>query len=125
MMFGTGPIIHGSWLCPSCEAVAVPDQGRHSNIITFPAMAGEHRPPLWRVATDVGEPLDHHDVLAVILELLRAAHHDVATVSDALTFGRAYVQVHPADVAARRGVLLLEQALAFMGVELPAAQGRP
>jgi hypothetical protein len=68
----------------------------------------------------VTDPLDQHDVLAVVLELLRAAQHDASTVSRALTLGRTCARERPSDVGVERGVLLLEQALAFMGLELPA-----
>lgn len=72
---------------------------------------------LWNCATKVSAPLDHHDALAVVLELLREARHDVATVAHALTLGRSHVRAHPSDPGAKHGVLMLEQALTFLGVE--------
>ena len=74
---------------------------------------------IWRRASAVTDPLDHHDVLAVVLELLRAAQHDASTVSRALTLGRTCARERPRDVGVERGVLFLEQALTFMGAELP------
>lgn len=75
---------------------------------------------VWRRAAEATDPLDRHDVLAVVLELLRAAHHDVVTVSHAVTIGRRCALEHPSDAAVQRGVVFLEQALTFMGAELPA-----
>ncbi len=75
---------------------------------------------VWLRAAEATDPLDRHDVLAVVLEVLRAAHHDVVTVSRALTIGRRCALDHPSDVAVQRGVEFLEQALTFMGAELPA-----
>jgi hypothetical protein len=72
---------------------------------------------VWRRAAEATHPLDRHDVLAVVLELLRAARHDVATVSHALTIGRRWALEHPSDVGVDSGVMFLEQALTFMGVE--------
>jgi hypothetical protein len=72
---------------------------------------------LWNCATKVSAPLDRHDALAVVLELLREARHEVAPVSHALTLGRSHARAHPSDPGAKRGVLMLEQALTFLGVE--------
>ena len=107
-------------LKPEKPAVAGPPaQPRYGLVLVPPE---ETRPLqraqlVWRRAISVVEPLDQHDVLAVVLELLRTAHHDVATMSHALTLGRARVREHPADVVARQGTRVLEQAIAFMGVE--------
>ena len=87
--------------------------------LTTAALPGAER--IWRRATTVIDPADHHDVLSIVLELLRAAHHDVDTVSSALALGRIRSQAEPDDVAVERGVRCLEQALTFMGVELPVA----
>ncbi|HEX2041122.1 MAG TPA: hypothetical protein VHF24_00665 [Acidimicrobiales bacterium] len=52
-----------------------------------------------------------------MLELLREARHDGVTLSDALTLGRSHARAHPSDPGAKRGVLMLEKALTFLGVE--------
>lgn len=77
---------------------------------------------IWRRAATITGVLDEHDVLAVVLELLRTARHDVGTVSDALTIGRRRACARPSDAGVQRGVMFLEHALAFMGVELPTGR---
>lgn len=78
---------------------------------------------VWHRALDLTAPDVEHDALAVVLELLQTAHHDIATMSHALTLGRAQVHEHPSELAARRGTKLLERAIAFMGAE-PRAGSR-
>lgn len=77
---------------------------------------------IWRRAASVTGALDEHDVLAVVLELLRAARHDVGTVSEALTIGRRRASERPSDAGVQRGLMFLEHALVFMGVELPTGR---
>lgn len=72
---------------------------------------------LWLRATAAAAPIDQHDELAVVLDLLRAARHDPVTISHALMIGRARMRRVPLDLAVRRGVDFLEQALAFMGAD--------
>lgn len=61
--------------------------------------------------------MEHHDRFALALELLRAAHHDAATMAHALSLGRTHVNGHPEDAMARGGVRVLERAIAFLGVK--------
>ena len=101
------------------EATTVASRG------TLPVRPSGPRPlasaqQVWRRAAEATDPLDRHDVLAVVLELLRAAHHDVVTVSHAVTIGRRCAVEHPSDAAVQRGVAFLEHALTFMGAELRA-----
>jgi hypothetical protein len=70
---------------------------------------------VWRRALELTDPLVPRDPLAGMLEVLRAASHDVTTVAHALTLGRTQVREHPTDLLARLGTGLLERALAFMG----------
>ena len=72
---------------------------------------------VWRHATEAPDDLDQHDVLAVVLDLLRIARHDVSTMLHALTLGRTRLRESPADLVAGRATLLLEQAITFMGIE--------
>jgi hypothetical protein len=58
-----------------------------------------------------------HDRFAVALDLLRAAHHDPATMAHALTLGRSHVRADGDDDVARGGVRILEAAIAFLGVK--------
>jgi hypothetical protein len=74
---------------------------------------------IWRRASSVTGVLDEHDLLAVVLELLRAARHDVGILSEALRLGRRRACEHQCDEGIEGGLRFLEHALAFMGVELP------
>ena len=47
----------------------------------------------------------------------RAADHDETTLTHALGIGRSRVRREPTDASARRGVLLLEAVVAFLGVK--------
>jgi hypothetical protein len=56
------------------------------------------------------------DVGSAAIDLLRAADHDETTLRHALRVGRSRVRRTPADRAAKRGVQLLEDVIAFLGV---------
>jgi hypothetical protein len=58
-----------------------------------------------------------YDVGNVAIDLLRAADHDETTLTHALDIGRSRMRREPADDATRRGVLLLEAVIAFLGVK--------
>jgi hypothetical protein len=83
------------------------------------------RPPepaqlVWTLALDLGHPLPSSvglldRGLAPALELLRAAHHDRATVAHALTLGRTHLRAHPGDAVAVGAVAVLDAAITFLG----------
>jgi hypothetical protein len=57
-----------------------------------------------------------------VLALLRTARHDADTMTHALGLGRSRAR-HPSnDETTRRGVRLLERAIAFLGVEAQPGQ---
>jgi hypothetical protein len=71
---------------------------------------------VWRYALDLVDdaPSDGHVVVA--LDLLRTAHHDVATLAHARVLGMTRVRAHPDDVAAAAAVARLNRAIVFLGV---------
>lgn len=71
---------------------------------------------VWRRALELSAPVPEHERFAPALDLLRAAHHDPATMAHALSLGRTHVRAHCDDAAARGGVTILEAAIAFLGV---------
>lgn len=80
------------------------------------------RPPersqlVWQHALEVVDPLAQDARFALALDLLRAAHHDPATMAHALTLGRTHLRAHPEDAVARGGARILEAAIAFLGVK--------
>jgi hypothetical protein len=94
---------------PACHCVAIP-----------PTLAG--RPPeraqlVWWRALDLADSPPPHDRFALALELLRAAHHGLATMTHALNLGRTHLRAHPEDVLARGGVTILDAAISFLGVK--------
>jgi hypothetical protein len=78
--------------------------------------APERAQVVWRRALELVDPLAQHDRFALALDLLRAAHHDPATMAHALTLGRTHLRAHSEDATARAGVTILEAAIAFLGV---------
>ena len=102
------------------ELVVRPPTATHRHVPEPNAPAG--RPPeraqlVWRRALELAGPPSQSDRFGVALELLRAAHHGPATMTHALSVGRAYVRAHLDDARARRGVAILEGAVAFLGVK--------
>ena len=80
------------------------------------------RPPeraqlVWGRALELAEPRAQHDRFAIALSLLRAAHHDPATLAHALTLARTHLRAHADDAVARRGARILEATIAFLGVK--------
>jgi hypothetical protein len=80
------------------------------------------RPPeraqlVWGRALELAEAWEQDDRFAHALSLLRAAHHDPATMAHALTLGRTHLRAHAGDAVARRGARILEAAIAFLGVK--------
>ncbi len=85
----------------------------------LPAHAGRPLEPaqvVWRRALELAPPAPH-DRFALALDLLRAAHHSPATMVHALTLGTNHLHAHPDDSRARRGVAILEAAIAFLGAK--------
>ena len=85
-----------------------------------PTAAG--RPPeraqlVWGHALELAEPGPQHDRFADALSLLRAAHHDPATMAHALALGRTHLRAQAGDAVACRGAGILEAAIAFLGVK--------
>jgi hypothetical protein len=79
------------------------------------------RPPkrarlIWSRALELADRPAPRAQFVLALDLLRAAHHDPATVSRAVTIGRAHVRAHADDAVALGGVKILEAAAAFIGV---------
>jgi hypothetical protein len=66
-------------------------------------------------STDLAVNTGPHDMGAVALHLLRAAHHDHATLDHALHIGRTRLRREPASHAAQRAVQLLESVIGFLG----------
>jgi len=85
-----------------------------------PALAGrpqERAQLVWRRALDSADPSAQYDRFALALELVRAAHHDPATMAHALNLGRTHLHAHPEDALARGGATILEAAIAFLGIK--------
>jgi hypothetical protein len=74
----------------------------------------ERAQTVWQAALDPAAPSRPHDRIA--LDLLRAAHHDSATMEHALVIGRSQLAATPDDVATREGVAALDRSIAFLGV---------
>jgi hypothetical protein len=66
-------------------------------------------------STDLAVNTGPHDMSAVALHLLRAAHHDHATLDHALHIGRTRLRREPASHAAQGAVQLLESVIGFLG----------
>lgn len=71
---------------------------------------------VWRRARAMGGGRGRHDSFADALDLLRAAHHDPATMSHALTIGRTHLRAQPGDADAQAGAEILESAIGFLGI---------
>jgi hypothetical protein len=78
-----------------------------------PARAGL----IWARALERAGPFNRHELLATVLDLLRAAHHDPADLSHALALGHNDRRARPDDSTVRAGLALLEETLAFLGVK--------
>jgi hypothetical protein len=80
------------------------------------------RPPeraqlVWRRALELADPLAQHDRFVLAMDLLRAAHHDSATMTHALSLGRTQLRSNPGDAVALRGVKVLKAAIVLLGVK--------
>jgi threonine dehydrogenase-like Zn-dependent dehydrogenase len=80
------------------------------------------RPPepaqlVWeRALTVTGRrwPLDRFEVA---LDLLRTANNDPTTMAHARTIGRTHLRANPGDAGARRGIRVLDTAIASLGAK--------
>jgi hypothetical protein len=100
-------------------ALKLPPIGR-LRVPPRPTAAGrrpERAQLVWRRALELAEPGPQHDRFADALSLLRAAHHDPATMAHALTLGRTHLRARAGDPVACRGAGILEAAIAFLGVK--------
>jgi hypothetical protein len=93
------------------------DQGRPSERADAPQRSSVVAAQVWRRAQELVDPLAHHDLVALALNLLRTAHHDPAAMADALALGRQHVRSHPDDTTASGGVEVLERGMAFLGMK--------
>jgi hypothetical protein len=80
------------------------------------------RPPeraqeVWLRALQLAGPRAVHDRFNNALDLLRAAHHDPATMAHALALGRGRLRDATDDELARTAAGILEAAIAFLGVK--------
>jgi hypothetical protein len=72
---------------------------------------------VWRRALELSGHGARHDRFALALDLLRAAHHDPATMAHALALGRRHLLAEEVDPSARGAASALEEAIAFLGVK--------
>jgi hypothetical protein len=75
---------------------------------------------VWQQALEPVSPLVQHDHVA--LALLRASDLDSTTMDHALALGRARLRENPHSSGARAGILVLERAIAFLGVKSAAGE---
>ena len=102
------------------DVARTPTAAGRRRVASRPAPAGppqEGAQLVWRRALDSADPSAQHDQPALALELLRAAHHDPATMAHALNLGRTHLHAHPEDALARGGVTILDAAIAFLGIK--------
>jgi hypothetical protein len=90
---------------------------RGSSRPTAAGRSPERAQLVWGRALELSDPEAQHDRFADALSLLRAAHHDPATLAHALTLGRTHLRTHAGDALARRGARLLEATITFLGVK--------
>jgi arylamine N-acetyltransferase len=77
---------------------------------------------VWHHSLELADHCDQLDPSDQALALLRTARHDADTMTHALGLGRSQAR-HPSnDETTRRGVRLLERAIAFLGVEAQPGQ---
>jgi hypothetical protein len=86
----------------------------------------EAAPRVWHHSLELADHCDQLDPSDQALALLHTARHDADTMTHALGLGRSQAR-HPSnDETTRRGVRLLERAIAFLGVEAqPRSTARP
>ena len=77
---------------------------------------------VWHHSLELADYCDQLDPSDQALALLRTARHDADTMTHALGLGRSQAR-HPSNnETTRRGVRLLERAIAFLGVEAQPGQ---
>jgi hypothetical protein len=133
------------WVCPRCRATPFgrhPDPDRRSPPASHrrhveradnptPVAGGPHarstRSPqrtllevaqrVWQRSVELASAGVQSNLADQSLALLRTARHDADTMSHALGLGRSQAR-HPSnDETTRRGIRLLERAIAYLGVE--------
>ncbi len=98
------------------STVAAPDP---APVAPHPPAAG--RPQLaqrvWQRAQEVPDPVDHHELCDLALDLLRVGGDQPTMMAHALTIGRTYQREHDEDETVRLGVRNLARAITFLGVK--------
>jgi hypothetical protein len=86
----------------------------------------EHAQLVWARSGTLAGRVDGYDLGETAIELFRAAGNDQSTLRHALGLGRSRLRREPGDRAATRGVRLLEDVIAFLGVRRrPGEVGQP
>ncbi len=81
-----------------------------------------HSKLVWHRTLDLAETFEQRHLFAVVLEVLRTAHYDLATMTDALAVGHSHLRDHRGDLVAWRAAGLLGRAIAFLGGQEPAGK---
>lgn len=77
---------------------------------------------VWHRTLDLAEVFEQRHLFTVVLEVLRTAHYDLATMTHALAIGHAHLRDHRGDLVAWRAAGLLGRAIAFLGGQEPAGR---
>ena len=80
------------------------------------ARSPERAQLVWQRALELAGPRSFHDPFANALDLLRAAHHDPATMARALRLGHTELRRDSGNAVARAAAEVLEAAMLFIGV---------
>ena len=80
-----------------------------------------HSKLVWHRTLELAETFEQRHLFMVVLDVLRAARYDVATMTYALALGHSHLADHRGDLVAWRAAGLLGQAIAFLGGQEPQA----
>ncbi len=72
---------------------------------------------VWQRALALAIPVEKHDPVTRVLELLSAAHYDSTTLAHAAALGRTEIRTNGAAAALERAVRMLDRGVAFLGVK--------
>lgn len=72
---------------------------------------------VWQRSVELAGAGEQLNLPSQALALLRAAHHDPATMTHALGLGRSQARHASSDQTTRRGVRLLESTITYLGVK--------
>ena len=70
---------------------------------------------VWHRTLELAETFEQHHLFTAVLEILRTARHDLATLEHALALGHARLDDHPRDLVAWRATGLLGRSVTFLG----------